>query len=115
MRRTVGGMERREPNAVRITDARTSHSDDLHHRQVRYLLSMLVRTACFVAAVVIDSWLRWIFLAAALFLPYVAVVMANAVSRRPPERAETFSPDARGALQPGPSQNMDGSGPSGRS
>ena len=103
-------MERREPNAVRITDARTAHSDDLRHRQIRYLLSMLVRTVCFVAAVVIDSWVRWVFLAAALFLPYIAVVMANAVSRRPPARAETFSPDARGALQPGPSQNVDGSG-----
>jgi len=97
---------------VRITDARTAHSDDLRHRQIRYLLSMLVRTACFVAAVVIDSWIRWVFLAAALFLPYIAVVMANAVSRRPPPRAESFSPDARGSLQPGPSQHVDGSGPS---
>jgi len=97
---------------VRITDARTAHSDDLRHHQIRYLLSMLVRTACFVAAVVIDSWIRWVFLAAALFLPYIAVVMANAVSRRPPPRAESFSPDARGSLQPGPSQHVDGSGPS---
>ncbi len=97
---------------MRITDARTAHSDDLRHRQIRYLLSMLVRTACFVAAVVIDSWIRWVFLAAALFLPYIAVVMANAVSRRPPPRAESFSPDARGSLQPGPSQHVDGSGPS---
>jgi hypothetical protein len=77
---------------------------------MRYLLSMLIRTACFVAAVVIDSWVRWVFLAGALFLPYVAVVMANAVGRKPPQRAEAFSPDARGSLEPGPSQNVDGSG-----
>lgn len=105
-------MERREPSPVRITDARTAHSDDIRHRQIRYLLSMLVRTACFVAAVLVDSWLRWVFLAAALFLPYVAVVMANAVSRRPPERADTFSPEARGELRPGASQNVDSSEPS---
>ncbi len=106
----MGDVERRESHTVRITDARTAHSDDLRHREIRYLLSMLVRTVCFVAAVVIDSWVRWVFLAAALFLPYVAVVMANAVSRKPPERAETFSPDARGSLEPGASQNVDGSG-----
>jgi Protein of unknown function (DUF3099) len=105
-------MERRESPAVRITDARTAHSDDLRHRQRRYLFSMLVRTACFVAAVVIDSWVRWLFLVAALFLPYIAVVMANAVSRRPPRRAESFSPDARGSLEGTPSQNMDRSKPS---
>jgi Protein of unknown function (DUF3099) len=105
-------MERRESSAVRITDARTAHSDDLRHRQRRYLLSMLVRTVCFVAAVVVDSWLRWVFLVAALFLPYVAVVMANAVSRRPPRRADTVAPDAHGSLEATPSQNVDRSKPS---
>jgi Protein of unknown function (DUF3099) len=105
-------MERRESSAVRITDARTAHSDDLRHRQRRYLFSMLVRTLCFVAAVVVDSWLRWVFLAAALFLPYIAVVMANAVSRRPPRRADTLSPDARGSLEAAPSQNVDHPKPS---
>jgi hypothetical protein len=100
-------MERREPSAVRITDARTSHTDDLRHRQIRYLLSMLVRTLCFVGAVIFDGWLRWVLVVAALFLPYIAVVMANAVSRRPPERAESFSPEARGSLGSSPSQNVD--------
>jgi Protein of unknown function (DUF3099) len=100
-------MERRESAAVRITDARTSHSDDLAHRQKRYLMSMGIRTLCFVGAVIVDSWLRWVLVVAALFLPYVAVVMANAVSRRPPRKAETLSHDARGTLETGPSQNVD--------
>lgn len=100
-------MDRREPIAVRITDARTSHSDDLRHRQIRYLLSMLIRTLCFVGAVVVDSWLRWVLVVAAVFLPYIAVVMANAVSRRPPDRAESFSPEARGSLKSGTSHNVD--------
>jgi Protein of unknown function (DUF3099) len=105
-------MERRESATVRITDARTAHSDDLKHRQKRYLLSMGVRTLCFVGAVIVDSWLRWVLLVAALFLPYIAVVMANAVSRRPPQRADTLSHDAKGALEAGPSQNVDRPEPS---
>jgi hypothetical protein len=104
-------MEHRESPAVRITDARTAHSDDLKHRQIRYLLSMLVRTLCFVGAVIVDGWLRWVLVVAALFLPYIAVVMANAVSRKPPQRAESFSPEARGSLGSAPSQNVDHSEP----
>lgn len=105
-------MERRESATVRITDARTSHSDDLSHRQKRYLASMGIRTLCFVGAVVVDSWLRWVLVVAALFLPYIAVVMANAVSRRPPTRAKTLSHDPRGTLEAGPSQNVDHPEPS---
>lgn len=105
-------MEHRESEAVRITDARTSHSDDLRHRQTRYLMSMAVRTLCFIGAVIVDSWLRWVLILAALFLPYVAVVMANAVGRRPPKQAQTLSHDARGSLESGPSHNVDHQEPS---
>ena len=42
---------------------------------------MGLRTLCFVGAIVVGSgWLRWVLVAAALVLPYVAVVMANAAS-----------------------------------
>ena len=72
-------MARKEPDAVRITTATRSHSDDIGARQRRYLISMGVRTACFVAAVLsIGHWFLWVFLAASFVLPYVAVVMANA-------------------------------------
>lgn len=39
---------------------------------------MGIRTACFVAAIIATGWLRWILVAGAVFLPYVAVVIANA-------------------------------------
>lgn len=39
---------------------------------------MMVRTACFIAAVILPSPFRWIAVAGALLLPYIAVVMANA-------------------------------------
>ncbi len=49
----------------------------------RYLLSMGIRTACFILAVVaiaVFHWaiVGWILVVAAVILPYIAVVMANA-------------------------------------
>jgi len=73
---------RREAEPVRITTAPTSHRDDLDRRRKRYVLSMSLRTFCFVGAVVVDGWLRWVMVAGALILPYVAVVMANSASPR---------------------------------
>ncbi len=45
----------------------------------RYLISMGIRTVCVVLAVIVDGPLRWLFVAGAVLLPYVAVVMANVV------------------------------------
>jgi len=94
-------MARRDASPVSITDAPVSHSHDLRSRQTRYLLSMLVRTVCFVGAVVASGPLRWALIAAALFLPYIAVVLANAGSRRAPQHT-AFRPEPYGALEPGP-------------
>jgi hypothetical protein len=39
---------------------------------------MMVRTACFILTVILPSPFRWFALAGAVFLPYIAVVVANA-------------------------------------
>lgn len=70
------------PEVHTITGARTSLNDDLGQRMRRYLISMSVRTLCVVLAVVFDGWLRWVFAAFAIVLPYFAVVVANAGPRR---------------------------------
>jgi Flp pilus assembly protein TadB len=73
---------------IRITTAGTSPNADIAARQRRYLIAMGVRTLCFliVAALAIThagpGWLPWIFVAGALVLPYVAVVMANAADTK---------------------------------
>ncbi len=72
----------RENSAIRITTASSSVREDIAARQRRYVFSMAVRTVCFVAAIVTDGVLRWVLVAAALILPYVAVVMANASSTK---------------------------------
>ena len=68
---------RGKPRVYQITSARRGVRDDVDSRTRRYLLSMGVRTVCFVLAVVTDGWLRWVLIAAAVMLPYLAVVFAN--------------------------------------
>jgi len=53
-------------------------SVDQSSRARKYFASMMVRTACFILAVVLPSPYRWIALFGAVVLPYVAVVVANA-------------------------------------
>jgi type III secretory pathway component EscV len=78
-----------DPEVHRITTARRSHSADLDARVGRYLLAMLIRTICLVLVFVVPGWQRWVFAVAAIFLPYVAVVLANAGRTRqaPPDTA----------------------------
>ena len=61
-----------------ITSAPKRLSSDLAGRQRRYLISMLIRTACFLLTVALPSPYRWFALVGAMFLPYIAVVIANA-------------------------------------
>ncbi|MBI3429527.1 MAG: DUF3099 domain-containing protein [Actinobacteria bacterium] len=61
-----------------ITSAQKGLSNDLPSRQRRYFISMMIRTACFIATVLLPSPFRWFALVGALLLPYIAVVMANA-------------------------------------
>jgi hypothetical protein len=82
----MGGMaereRRRDDAAIRITTAGTSRNADTAGRQRRYLWSMALRTACVIGAVVVGpGWLRWVLVAGAVLLPYVAVVAANAVNQ----------------------------------
>ena len=68
-----------------VTSARESLAEDQRHRIHRYLLTMGIRTLCFVGAVIAGMvgapWWVWGSMAVlALVLPYVAVVFANAVS-----------------------------------
>ncbi len=74
-------LSRHDEDVVRITTASSSRNDEINARQRRYLYSMSLRTLCFVGAILVgEGWLRWVLVAGALVLPYIAVVMANAVS-----------------------------------
>ncbi|MBA2640665.1 MAG: DUF3099 domain-containing protein [Nocardioidaceae bacterium] len=88
----------RTPAPVSITSARTPRSEDISGRQTRYVISMLIRTACFVSAVFADGVLRWALVAGAVFLPYVAVVLANAGVQKDPPPPDTFTAPGRTEL-----------------
>jgi hypothetical protein len=75
--------------------------DEMHHRMKRYLISMSIRTVCFILAVVLHGWLRWTMAAAAIVLPYIAVVMANAGPSRGVRAASAYSPEVK-AIGGGP-------------
>lgn len=85
---------------VNITSAQPGRSVDLHRRQMRYLYSMGIRTACFVAAVIASGPLRWAFIAGAIVLPYVAVVLANTASSRT-SSGDTYRPEPIASLETG--------------
>jgi len=70
------------PQTVTITDAREAASLEQFSRVKRYTLAMAFRMACFLGILVVDGWLRWILLAVAVFLPYVAVLLANQADER---------------------------------
>jgi hypothetical protein len=72
-------------------------SEDIGHRERRYLLTMGIRAVCFVLGIVFALTLhgpwRWLSVAAllgAVVLPYVAVIFAN--GGREPDSSARFAP-----------------------
>ncbi|WP_068397982.1 DUF3099 domain-containing protein [Kribbia dieselivorans] len=65
-----------------ITSAPIALREEQARRTRRYLIMMGIRTACFILAIVLTGWLRWTAAAGAVVLPYIAVVIANAVAPR---------------------------------
>jgi len=61
-----------------VTAAQRSLSQEQVGRTRKYLFSMGIRTACVIAAIFVPGWPRWVLIAGAVVLPYVAVVIANA-------------------------------------
>jgi Flp pilus assembly protein TadB len=97
-------MSRRRDKAdetvISVTSAQPGRSEDLDSRIVRYAWMMSVRIVCFVLAVLTPSPWRWGFIVAAVFLPSVAVVLANARRTSKVTGAAAYVPPARGELGP---------------
>jgi hypothetical protein len=102
---TVGSVKNAKSSVYEISGARKGLTEDVAGRQRRYVVSMSIRTVCFVAAVFTPSPWRWALIAGALFLPYIAVVLANA-GREPtsnaPIAAQVVPPHAPKAIEPPP-------------
>lgn len=73
-----------------ITNARFSKTLDTDQRNQRYLISMAVRLACFLAGCATPSPWNWVLFGGAAIIPPIAVLLANAIDQRgqaelPPE------------------------------
>ena len=87
----------------RITSARSSHSEDVARRMRNYAFSMGIRTLCVIGFILVfPHWTAWLFVPGAVFLPYVAVLLANAGRERTPASVAPVAPpvDHRRALPP---------------
>lgn len=78
-----------EPVVQSVTSAPSNLAEEQAGRIRRYLITMAVRTVCFIGSVLTATagapWWVWGSLAlAAVVLPYIAVVMVNAVAPRAP-------------------------------
>ncbi|HKE65207.1 MAG TPA: DUF3099 domain-containing protein [Micromonosporaceae bacterium] len=97
----------RSPRPMRITDASPSQAEQLHHREVRYVVMMSIRAVCLVVIVLlvkIHAPLVWLWVPILLFgmfiVPWLAVILAN--DRMPKRRyqATNVQPPDQRALTP---------------
>lgn len=61
-----------------ITSLPPSPDQERRARMLRYTIAMTIRVACIFAMLFVQGWWLVVFAAGAIFLPYVAVVLANA-------------------------------------
>lgn len=93
--------------AYRITTARKSVADDQATRVRGYVISMSIRIVCFALAVVTDGVWRWLFVAGALVIPYIAVVFANGGREPAPEMPDALRPFGERELPASPGSAAD--------
>ena len=69
-------------NIASITSLPPAPADDQRRRMISYTITMMVRVVCIGLCVIVPGW--WVVLPAigAIFLPYFAVVIANAADSR---------------------------------
>jgi hypothetical protein len=100
--------QRQSPDRYLITSAPQSPGEEIANRQRRYLWTMAIRTASFVAAILLLTLVHgryrdiaYVAAAAAIVLPMLAVIAANAGPKRPVETPLFFRRSHR-ALPPAP-------------
>ncbi|MFT4188004.1 MAG: DUF3099 domain-containing protein [Aeromicrobium sp.] len=85
-------MKQRDDEVAVITTAPEAPSDAMGARERRYIVSMSIRTACFIGACLVEGPLRWVLIVGAIVLPYVSVVLANAGVRMRGASGSDFVP-----------------------
>jgi hypothetical protein len=63
------------------TSLESSPEEERKSRLIKYTIAMSVRVVCLILGVFLEGWAMWVAFAGAIFLPYFAVVIANAPGR----------------------------------
>jgi len=77
---------------IAITSLPVSPSQDRHRRFITYTVMMTIRVLCFVGAILVQEWWRFLLVVAALVLPQVAVILANVSGAKGQETREEPGP-----------------------
>lgn len=87
-------MKRKAERPILITNAERSQAEQLHSRQVRYVVMMSIRGVCLLVAAILvgtKAPLLWLWLPLCLLgmvlIPWLAVLLAN---DRPPKEQYRF-------------------------
>jgi hypothetical protein len=65
--------------AQSVTSIEVSPEEERRSRFIKYTVAMIIRVVCVILAVLVPlGWLTVLFASGAIFLPYFAVVIANA-------------------------------------
>ncbi|HEU5272004.1 MAG TPA: DUF3099 domain-containing protein [Jatrophihabitans sp.] len=86
----VRNSTRHPDRPILITEAPVNADDEYNQRRKKYLIMMIIRALCIIGAATTftySGWLAAAFVAAALVLPWCAVLIAN---NRPPKQAVRF-------------------------
>lgn len=85
-------------NVTNVTSMSMSAEEERRFRIRRYVLTMAIRTACFLLMIVVRGPMLWALAAGAIFLPMIAVMLATHV--RTLRQRTVESPDARALVRP---------------
>ncbi|GAA1821196.1 hypothetical protein GCM10009749_34990 [Agromyces neolithicus] len=75
-----------------ITSLPPSPEEERRSRMIKYSITMSIRVLCIFAMLFVDGWWLAVCAAGAIFLPYIAVVLANVAS--PTRRQPVLRPGA---------------------
>ena len=75
-----------------VTSLDLSPEQERKQRMVRYTIAMSIRTLCIILGVISTGVLMWAFFALAIFLPYFAVVLANAQGGKSSKQSDRLAP-----------------------
>ncbi len=75
-----------------VTSLDLSPEQERKQRMIRYTIAMIIRTLCIILGVISTGILMWVFFALAIFLPYFAVVLANAQGGKSSKQSDRLAP-----------------------